>query len=178
MTNGTEKQQLKSKINQMQKIINRKINIDHNKHWEKQISLVGNGDQKLWKFTKQISGKKESSTNKIQIDGLTSVGDLDRANCLARTFETAHKITADYKHANDSKVKNTINSFKIFSNLNCPTPKIQRAEIIRIINSLKPFKSALDIQPSTKQAILQNKLCRKSTGMILMDIEKAFDYLA
>lgn len=92
-----------------------------------------------------------------------------KANYLAKVFEKAHLTTAKFTHENDVTVVQTINPVNSFSHLRCATPIIEQSEIIGIINSIRPFKSA---GPDTIQNILIKKLPPSIIKLITAIINK------
>lgn len=150
-----EKRRLKSEVNRLQKQINVLIDVDVKLYWDKQLRAITKGNKKLWSLAKQYRGKFDSNIDKIKINGAQSFDDLDKANCLAKIFEESHKITANFKHENDTKVRNAVHAFNSFAFLQYETPTITTTEVNLIIKSLKPFKSA---GPDTIQNILLKNL--------------------
>lgn len=71
LSQGAEKQRLKSEFNAMQKQINRSIVTERNSRVSSQLRSVGKGAKKLWKLAKKAKGKTDSSVEKIKIDGQT-----------------------------------------------------------------------------------------------------------
>lgn len=151
----TEKQQIKCELNRMQKLINKMVKDDYNAHFEQQLSKLEKGDKLVWKLAKQLRGNQDESANNIKIDGLDSIDDYDRAECLSKIFAKAHKITSDYTHENDTTVRNKINSYNAQLFFNCEAPYIEVNEVKTIIKAMKPFKSP---GPDSIQNIIVKKL--------------------
>lgn len=97
------KQLLKTELNKIQIVIHQMVKKDVNAHWNKQLRKMDKGNKKVWNIAKQIRGKKDTSFNKIKIDGQVAIDDLDRANCLAKIFEKSHKITQNHSQLSSRK---------------------------------------------------------------------------
>lgn len=135
------KQLLKCEINKMQKVVNLMVKYDVNEHWSNKLRNIKKGSKKMWSLAKQFKGKNDSNASKIQIAGLPTTDDTDRANCLAQIFEKAHKITANFKHANDVNVRNSLHNFRAFAFVNRYVPNIEINEIQATLKQMKPYKS-------------------------------------
>lgn len=140
-TVGYEKQHLKGELNKLQKLIDLNIRREFNASISKQISSFSRGSRSMWQLTKRMRGKSDNNATKIKIEGRPTIDDNDRANFVAKIFEKSHLITKSYKHDIDTEVKNTVNSFNLFSFFNCKPPQINCNEVQQIIRSLKPFKA-------------------------------------
>lgn len=140
-TNEHQKQQLKRQLNKSQKIVDFCVRADYNASTAKHLKSFSKGSKNMWQLTKRIKGKTDNNATKVKIEGRPTIGDTDRANCIAKIFEKSHQITSKYKHANDVEVKNTVRSFQLFSRFDCQPPRIEFAELNQIIRSLKPFKA-------------------------------------
>lgn len=135
------RQQLKHELNQLQKLVDLCVRNDYNASTSKQLKQFSKGSKSMWQLTKRIKGKTDNNATKIIITGRPTIDDTDRANHVAKFFESSHKITANFKHVNDAEVKNVVNSFHVFSNHNSQPPQIEFNEIQQIIRTLKPFKA-------------------------------------
>lgn len=139
MLNRKETAEIHSK--QIPKKINELVETELNQQWSNKLINITKGHKKLWKLTKNFKGKSESTVNKIKVNGITASDDTVRANCLAKTFEKSHTITASYTHENDATVRQTVQSFNMFRYLSIDTPTVKSNEVHNIIKSLRPFKS-------------------------------------
>lgn len=122
-TDEREKQQLKSELNRMQKRIGLCVKADFNASIKKQIGSFTKGSKNMWQLTKRIRGRTDNNATKIIIAEHQSIDDTDRANCVAKIFEKSHSITASFKHAIDTEVRNSVNSFQVFSSMYCQAPE-------------------------------------------------------
>lgn len=139
--NEDTRRQLKSELNGMQRTIDSRVRYELNASISKQISSFSKGSKSMWQLTKRMRGKSDNNATKIKIEGQLTIDDNDRANVVAKTFEKSHQITFNYKHENDAVVRSTVNSFQMFSYLNCHPPQIKFDDVQKIIRSLKPFKA-------------------------------------
>lgn len=170
--NEYQKQQHKSELNRLQKAVDLSVRNDYNESMAKHIKQFTKGSKNMWQITKRIRGKTDNNATKIKIDGRPTISDSDRANFVAKIFEKSHKITADYKHENDTEVKNSVRAFNIFSRLNCNVPQIEHAEIQQIIRSLKPFKSP---GPDSMQNVLLKNLPNAAITWLTKIFNKCFN---
>lgn len=127
------------------KNISELIQEEQNQHWSNKLQNITKGNKKLWKLTKDFKGKSDSTVGEMKINGSAAVDDVDRANCLAKTFEKSHTITESYTHETHriiyTTVRHTVHSFNLFSYATCNTPTIDINEVHNIVSSLRPFKS-------------------------------------
>lgn len=150
-----EKQQIKTEINRLQKLIKKCVNDDINQQWAAQLRNINKCGKKLWSLSKKFKGKNESTVNKIKIPGLQSIDDSDRANQLAKIYKKSHDLTRSFTHDNDSMVRNSIRNFESMYYFDSQCPSIAADEISNIIKCMRPFKAP---GPDSIQNILLKNL--------------------
>lgn len=165
-TTQTNNQQTAKKINEL-------VNEDHDHYWDAKFSNITKGSQKLWNLTKKFKGNFNSHASQIKLNDQSTIGDADRANCLAKIFEKAHTITENYTHENDRVVHRTIAGFNTFRHLKCSTPVISIDDIHAIIQSLSPFKSA---GPDTIQNMLLKNLPPSALNWLAHIFNKCLEF--
>lgn len=158
-------------MNHLQKIVDFNVQNDYKTSMEKHIKQFSKGAKSMWQLTKRIRGKAANHATKIKIEGYTTIDDNDRANHVAKVFEKSHKVTSEYNHANDDKVKNSVHAFHLFSRFICKPPQIEHAEIQQIIRTLKPFKSP---GPDSIQNVLLKNLPDSATLWLTKIFNKCF----
>lgn len=136
-----EKRNLKRMANKYKKKINELVSADQNQHWNAKLRNITKGNKSLWKLTKTFKEKSDTTVGKTKINGSTSIDDNDRANCLAKTFQKSHSLTATYTHENDDTVRHTVQAFNLFGFASCQTPTINTNQVHNVIKSLRPFKA-------------------------------------
>lgn len=140
-TDSDAKRSMKSTINRLQREVNDLVRSDFNDFWDKKLRDIPKGGKKLWQLSKEFKGKSDSNATKITISSSQSTSDTDRANLLANIFEKAHNTISSFTHSNDRMVRQTINSFNVFSNMRCVAPNVSTREISDIIRTIRPFKA-------------------------------------
>lgn len=126
-------------VNELNKIIQNKIQLIKNANWSKYLSSLDTNCQNLWKTTKIIKNKVKF-TPPFKLNGQTIVSDVEKANVLASCFNESHQLTnfPTTSH-NESLVNNSITTLHLIDSGQIKL--IKPCEIVSILKNLKTAKA-------------------------------------
>lgn len=133
---------LLSTYKKLQDEVNSAVDKDRNIGWSIMLNRIKKGERKLWQLTKMAKAKKADYTEKISIDRFSPNPTLDRANKLAKFFESSHKLTIDQTQPFDDEVANTVSQLNLEQNAEINFNRLSTSHVSGIIGKLQPYKSA------------------------------------
>lgn len=132
---------LKSKVNELNRLI--KINVDHDRNtkWSQTMSKLETGSKKFWHLTKKIKGKFANNITKLTHNNEILTTPTDKANAIANTFEKTHQLTQHTISPFEAKVREF--NTTLDNEIHQPEPEnlVKSDELLAIIKSLKNSKA-------------------------------------
>lgn len=135
-----EKPQLKLILNQLNRLIKRRIIATRNNKWNNLLKNMKPGDKKFWAASKNLRGKTNSFTTKLIVNNTTVITPEEKANALADEFQKSHQLTSHMRNPIDRKVKQSVTKLKNIQQFPIENA-ITSQEVSTIIKGLKPSKS-------------------------------------
>ena len=87
---------LKTKLNNLNKKITKKIEEHKDNKWSEKLSKLKVQDNSLWKMTKCISKKRDSKIPRLHGPRGVKYSDAEKAQVLAENFEKVHHLTEEF----------------------------------------------------------------------------------
>lgn len=147
--------------NELNHIINQKVNQLKNNNWSQQLSKLTTNSRQMWKIGKCLKNPIKY-VPPFKINGESIITDQNKSNALADQFVKSHLLTANSTCiTNNIAVQHSIDSINNTIGFDCDYFKPK--ELLSIIKSLKNYKAP---GPDKLQNILIKKLPRKAIVML------------